>query len=32
MFLDLTVPLTKKYGYKDSSQGKAWGSDISFED
>ena len=31
-FLDLTVPLTKNSIYKDSSQGKAWGSDLSLEE
>ena len=29
-FLDLTTPLTEKFVYKVSSQGKAWGSDLSF--
>ena len=26
IFLDLTIPLTEKSAYKDSSQAKAWGS------
>ena len=28
-FIDLTVPLTENYSYKDSSQAKAWGSNFS---
>ena len=28
--LDLIAPLTEKYIYKVSSQGKAWGPDLSF--
>ena len=31
-FLDLTVPFTEKSVYKESSQGKAWGSNLSLED
>ena len=31
-FLDLTFPLTEKSVYKDSSQGNAWGYDLSLEE
>ena len=32
MFLDVAVPLTENYAYKDSSQGKAWGSNLLLEE